>query len=126
MTLYEGKMDEQARTINEVIESKAVIEGAKHGAQSANPYARQSFGEDFVSRLASRGPELASGLAGGLRGLLGGSAQFPGSPGTGVSGIGPVASGSTYGNWLNATSGTSGIGPWANGDAYGHALGTYR
>lgn len=104
--------------IRKISQSNAEAEAAKYGAQPTNPYARPSSGDDFVSRLAS-------GLVSGLRGLFGGSTRFPGSPGTGVSGVGPVASGSTYGNWLNATSGTSGIGPWASGDAYGHALKTY-
>jgi len=124
--IYEDQLGAQYGMMRQISQSNAEKEAAKYGAAPTSSYTRPSFSDGFMSRLASSGPELASGLASGLRGLFSRGPQFPGSPGTGVSGIGPVASGSTYGNWLNATSGTSGIGPWSSGDAYGHALSTYR
>lgn len=43
-------------------------------------------------------------------------------PVDGITGIGPVADPTIYGQQLDAIQGTTGIGPWASGDVYSQAL----
>lgn len=73
--IYGDQMSAQREIISEIGRSKAAMKAAKYGAAPTDPYTRQSFGDDFVSRLASQSPQLASGLVSGLRGLFGGSSS---------------------------------------------------
>lgn len=103
--IYEDQLGAQYGMISKISRAKSEAEAAKYGAAPTNPYARPSFGDDFMSRLAS------SDLASGLRGLSGGST--PGSFSSSVpwnfnSGLNFLPSGSSGTSTNFSTAGISG------------------